>query len=352
MLVKLIAESERETKRRILHYFGISSIGHDLSRRQIFRSLSPFLPQLTREDVDRLGDDARELPRILRDAPSPVARDRILRQWRYGPALHSGFAESILRSVGRELARHTGFKTELLDVLLPLALSNSENTDYGATSFRTLLARHYPNVIEQYPALSRAYRQDLDREAAAEEARERSRLKAEADERDRQARLAALREARIAEISAMSLPRRVELLLSSGTGLDGPYPDSWGEVTPDELELLDSEARLQLIRLLRGKKRRIFRQIRATLKQVDRSLETQQRRDFADRLNGLGVVEQLEDLASAGVPLGRYPISLAQLGIDYCAQLPAELRQRLMIRLYRQRGAWASLRKALGAADR
>lgn len=351
LLLLLLQEEQRKATQRLAAHFGVVSIPRDPNQHELFAALSPFLERLTREDVEKLGLDARELPRILLSATS-AQRHRILRQWRKGPASDPAFAESILRSFGRELERHEGWKAELIEVILPIALSEAEKGDYGSTSLRALIVSQSPGLLKLHPALARAHRNDIAREKAAEEERERRRLADEAHERDRQMRATALRNARMDEISALPLLRRVELLISGNIGLDGPYPDSWADIAPDELHSLSSEARLDLIRMLRGKRRRILRRIRTSLKQVDRSLEAEQRKAFSEHLDALSLVEQFENLASADVPLRLYPISLAQRGIEHIAELPAALRQNLQIRLAGQRGAWGVLRKALRAADK
>lgn len=174
-------------------------------------------------------------------------------------------------------------------------------------------------------------------------------MKAEADDREREARLTEARRARIAEISAMPLRQRVELLMSGGAGIEGPYPDSWGDVSEADLRSFDTESRQELMRTLRGRKSRILRRVRFTLKKVDELLEADDRKAFADSLGEMSLLEQLEHLASGRLRLGTYPVSLAYEAINNCAQVPAELRQRIVTRLAGQHGVWGLLRETLAA---
>ena len=346
-MLGLIIEIERERDRRILAYFGISSVAAHSGRHAMFRALSTVLAELTTEDVTRLGSAARELPAILLGASSAADVDRILNRWRYGPALDPGFAESILASLPHHVERHEGWKEELLLVLLPVALSNVRQTDTGASALRKMLMSNYPEVLARHPELETAYWRDVERE---ESARRESERKAKAYQADQDARHAASRMHRIAEISAMPFQKRVDLLRSGGVGVDGPYPDSWGEITPGELQSLDDPARQQLVRLLRGSRSKILRRIRSVLRAVDQAVEAKHRESLAKELSSLSVVEQLEHLASSGIPLRRYPVSLAHAGIEHSDRITADLHQRLLARLAGQHGAWGSLFKAVRAA--
>jgi hypothetical protein len=344
LLILLAAEWERESYKRILAYFGISSFPENGSTGELVAAIASHLPRLTTEDVRRLGQDADRLPSLLAHR-NPAERNEVLRHWRFGPAKVPEFAERIVRFLWSDVEHHKDFKGELLEVLLPVALSTCEDDDYAASSLRELLAANYPDVLPQDSRLQKAHQRDLRRKAAEEDERKRRRLKAEADEREREARLIAVREARIAEISAMPLRERLELLMASNSGIEGPYPDSWSDLTEADLRSLDTKSRQDLVRKLRRRKSRIFRRVRSALKKIDQSMEAELRKAFTASLAEMSLLEQLEHLAGGEVRLGRYPVSLAYEAINNSSQVPVELRQRVVRRLAGQHGAWESLRR-------
>ena len=360
LLLLLLIERPADALKRVFAYFGIDSVDADAyDGKRAVRLLRPHLLRLTERDVEHLGDDALELPRLLAEVTSVATRDRIIARWYTSAASVPRFAEALLNALGHDLGRHPATKAKIESVLMPVAIQNTDRTDYGACALRRSLASHYGDVVQGNPQLANAYQQDLEREAIARDAREIERQHREENERQRNAQRdterqvrEADRQARVTEVASMTLPVRVALMLSGSTGVAGAIPMAWAEVSAQEVQALAPSARLALIQVLRRQRHRVYREIRRQLQTPDREAQEVQRSALGKSLEGMSLLRQLDHLASATIPVGKYPASLAERASASASSVPDDLRARLLLRLERQRrGVWRSLRDALRRAS-
>lgn len=362
LLLLLQLEKDRtDALGRVLAYFGIDSaaVNRDLLKHA-FALLHPYLLRLTAQDVARLGKDAHHLPGLLREVKSPVTRDRLITRWGSSAVDVPRFAQTVLSALGGDLHRHPALKDKLLSVLLPVAIENAQMSDYDASALRHLLVTHYDGVLRGNHTLIEAHQADCERESKQREERERQHQLREEQERERDAqreestRVRGLqRQSRVGEITRMGLTERVELMLSGSTGVAGPIPIEWAAVSVHEVQALPSTVRLALIRELRAKRHRVYREIRRRLQTPDREEQVRERSALAKSLEGASLLLQLDHLASATIPIGRYPASLADSASAHVSSIPEGLRSRLLVRLVGQRrGVWRSFRDALRQASR
>lgn len=291
LIHRLLREREEEARKRVFAHFGIDSVDADArTRKRAARLLLPYLRGLTAQDLEKLGEDALELPSVLAEVGSAVERDSILERWHTVAGTDPRFAIVLLGALGKDLVRHPALRAEVQSVLLPVAIRCADRTDNSASALRRSLALHYGEILQGHPQLANAYKQDLERETVA---RERARQHYAEKERERMAKLDAEQRVRDAEKEA----RR----------------HAWNEVIALRREAREKE-----------------------------------RRALAKSLEGMSFLGQLEHLASATIPAGKYPASLAERASASASSVPDDLRARLLLRLTGQRrGVWRTLRDAL-----
>lgn len=351
LLLLLLEHNRRDSIERVLRYFRIEPDEHMLSDRTIaFHRLRAHLLRVRAADVQRLGSDAGELVRVLRECASAPTRDRVLARWSSIELTDiPEFAEGLLAAFGEDLHQHAVLRNKVAASLLPIALRDAARIDGSAPSLRRLLMRHFADLVSANPAISAACAEDRIRVAREQEERERERLQREEEDRARAAQREAARQARLDEISAMPLLQRVELLLAGGVGVEGPYPLEWARVPEVEVASLSNDVRRGLIRTLCFRRNEVYRELRRRLLAPDRLAKEKQRTELEALLRDKPVHLQLEHLASSTLPVGMYPVWLPARALEELPTLSPALKSLILRRLAGQRrGRWRSLLEALG----